>query len=807
MTAARSPARRAARIPVLLGFAFWLASAAARAVSPAAPGPEWITALGASEHGPGVYQFRKRLVIAAAPADARIHVSADNQFILFVNGEQVGAGPAYSDRAHWRYETCDLGPYLRPGANELAAWVWNFGDQAALAQISVMTGFLLWSDSAELAAADTDRSWSSRVDTSRSINPAGFTFKAYHAVGPGEILDAARLPPKSPAPQAGNAGQPAVPTQARLHLGAPAAAAADFAWHLVPDPLPAMEYRPVPAGSVVRTSIPAARDFPRKPATIPPFSRAAILLDRRTLTTAYPELTVSGGRGARITLRYAEALYGPDGRKGNRDDIGGKSMDPGMLHDEFLPDGSGKCVFSPLWWRTWRYLELDVETKSEPVTLDGLRAYFTAYPFEERAAFRSSDPELTRIWDVGWRTVRVNAHETYSDCPYWEQLQYAGDTRIEALVSYVMSGDDRLARQALQALAESRTPDGLTQSRYPSHAYQVIPPFSLLWIGMEHDFWLYRDDPGLLRRWLPVTRSVLAWFARRQRPDGLLGRLPEDSVFSWEFVDWSYPNAGVPPQDPDGGSVALTIQSGGARRDAADLARALGEPGRAKRDRENAARTAANVYRLAWDGGRGLLADTPARQSFSEDANILGVALDVIPAARQREVMERLLAPELTGTSVAAPSAGITPASYYFRFYLALALDHAGLAGAYLKLLGPWRGMLRLGLCTLAETPEPTRSDAHGWSAHPNYDLLTLVAGIQPAAAGFARVKIAPHLGGLRFLKASMPHPKGAISVDYVRTRGGLDATVVLPPGLGGVFVWKGVRRPLRPGRQQFRLK
>ncbi|WP_372490084.1 hypothetical protein [Chitinophaga sedimenti] len=31
---------------------------------------------------------------------------------------------------------------------------------------------------------------------------------------------------------------------------------------------------------------------------------------------------------------------------------------------------------------------------------------------------------------MGWRTSRLCAYETYMDCPYYEQLQYIGDTRI-----------------------------------------------------------------------------------------------------------------------------------------------------------------------------------------------------------------------------------------------------------------------------------------------------------------------------------------------------------------------------------------
>ena len=49
------------------------------------------------------------------------------------------------------------------------------------------------------------------------------------------------------------------------------------------------------------------------------------------------------------------------------------------------------------------------------------------------------------------------------------------DTRIQALISFVVAGDDRLARQAIQAFNDSRTPDGITKSRYPTSITQIIP--------------------------------------------------------------------------------------------------------------------------------------------------------------------------------------------------------------------------------------------------------------------------------------------------------------------------------------------
>ena len=89
-------------------------------------------------------------------------------------------------------------------------------------------------------------------------------------------------------------------------------------------------------------------------------SHVHLMLDRKTLTTAYPLLTVSGGKGAQIKLAYAEALYDKDDHKGDRDAVEGRIAHG--ITDSFLPDGGAHRTFEPLWWRTWRYLDLDIRT-------------------------------------------------------------------------------------------------------------------------------------------------------------------------------------------------------------------------------------------------------------------------------------------------------------------------------------------------------------------------------------------------------------------------------------------------------------
>jgi hypothetical protein len=705
---------------------------------------QWITAPDAPQRDEVVLHFRKVIDISGPPQHFYVDVSADNQFIFYVNQQRVGSGPSRSDLGHWKYETFDLAPFLRAGKNVLAATVWNFGTRAALAQMSDRTGFLVHGQINDERVADTDASWS--VEVERGIRSVPPQVGGYYAAEPGTRIDGATFDWSwnvdanltsswSKAVELGRGslrGETDPPNN----------------WQLIHDYLPAMEMRLVPAGKVVRAEgIPMPSDFPEHGFTVPAQSKVSVLIDNAVLTAGYLVLTASGGSGSKIRLTYAEALLDDDDQKGNRNEVAGRHIEGPT--DEFIVGGPTSREFMPLVWRTWRYLQIDVEAAEQPVQVETLKTWFSAYPFVERGNFSSDDESLRSIWDIGWRTARLDAHDTYMDTPYWERLQYIGDTRIQALISYLVAGDDRLARQAIEAFDNSRVPDGLTTSRYPSSLVQMIPTFSLLWVGMVHDFWLYRGDAAFVRAQLPGTRAVLGWYLEHQRADGLIGKVPW-----WPFVDWGKDfEFGMPPQDGDGGSSVITLQFVEALRNAAEFEAAVGDKRIAATYRDAANRAASAVRKLCWSEQYGLITDTPSHQHYSQHANILAVLLDVVPKEQQKEILEKILSTTDPGFNARAAVPSMTAATYYFRFYLARALLHAGMGDRYLELLGPWHQMLSLGLTTWAESPEPTRSDCHAWSAHPNFDLLTIVAGIRPRSAGFEGVVIEPHLGRLQHVE------------------------------------------------------
>jgi hypothetical protein len=550
--------------------------------------------------------------------------------------------------------------------------------------------------------------------------------------------------------------------------------------------------------------VPAGFPKEKTKVTIPANTKATILLDQGFLTNAYPTIQFSGGKHAGISMGYTEGLYigkkedlkgfrVPLLPKGNRDEIEGKIF-IGRA-DSLVSDGSANQEYTPLSWRTYRYIQLIIETKTEALSIDDLYGTFTGYPFVQNAKLISQNPEMQKMMDIGWRTARLCAFETYMDCPYYEQLQYIGDARIQALVSLYNAGDDRLVRNALTLMDHSRIAEGITLSRYPTDLHQQIPTFSLWWIAMLHDYYMYRPDSQFIKDKLPGTRQVISFFERYQQADGSLKNVPY-----WVFTDWSQGKGwdfGMAPVGKNGESAVLDMQLLWIYQQAAELETALGIKELGSQYRSRAEKLKTTIQSKYWDSDKSLFANTPEKDNYSQHANALAILSGVVTPEKAKPLAIKMLA----DTSLA-------PASIYFKFYLHQALTKAGLGNDYMKWLDKWRENMNLGLTTWAETSDArtSRSDCHAWGSSPNVEFFRTVLGIESDAPGFAKIKIDPHLGAIENIGGQMPHPNGKIGVSYILQQGALTAEINLPEKTSGSFVWKQKTYPLKAGKNSFKL-
>ena len=742
----------------------------------------------------GVFLFRHDFTLASVPDSFVVHATADNRYRLLVNGVPVGFGPARSDLAHWHYETYNIAKQLKAGKNTLAAVVWNAGENRPAAQMMSQTGFLLQGNPGQQPVVDTQPdTW--RVFHNQAYHPlTQQDFKVLdYAVGVTDHLKGDEHPwgwetadyPIEAWAQPRDVGA-AKPYGLVYSYG-------DGEYGLTPRTIPMMEEHTERFPHIVRSQgIAVDTSFLRGEAslTVPANTTATLLLDQTYLVAGYPELLLSGGKGSTVKITYAEALYNEQNRKGNRNETAGKDIIG--YFDIFEPDGGANRLFRPLWNRTYRFVELALETGAEPLVLQDFYGIYANYPFEENASFESDDPLTQDIWEVGWRTARLCAIETYVDCPYYEQLQYVGDTRIQALISLYVSGDDRLMRNSLLQFDYSRAPEGLTMSRYPTRRSQYIPPYSLFWVAMLHDYHMHRGDTAFVRQFLPGIRSVLQWFEDRQDQNGLLTDLQW-----WNYVDVAegFPD-GVPPGAEDGHSTLITLQWVYALDYAAELFDYFQEADQAAHYRQLSERTKRAIVQTSYDTTRQLFADLPEKTSFSQHTNIMVILTNTVPGAEQAALLEKVL----TDTT-------LVQCNIYYRFYLTRAVQKLGQSDYFINHLTTWKDMLAEGLTTFAEHENYTRSDCHAWSASPNYEFLATVCGIQPAAPHFAAVRIAPALGHLRTVSGRMPHPSGEIAVQFEQQEiGALTGVVTLPEGLTGELHWHGKKMSLREGQQEISL-
>jgi hypothetical protein len=745
---------------------------------------------------PVLLRFRRQFEALTSPL--RIHVSADERFELFLDGNRIARGPDRSDVEHWAYATYDL--HLQPGSHRLEALVWSIGPSAPIAQLSWRGGFILKAEGDYDPPLTTGKAaWEvAKLDG----NEFGTSF-----IGVGAELTAHGCGPQWKEGDYVPAKVIRVPLSKDNLWGDSV-----VSWKLFPTLLPDQLDHELTTGHAVALGNGALGkdrvvtadqaqhpDLPQWQSLIdgsaqlvvPANTERFLLWDLGNYYCAYPLCEVSGGAGAKMAWSWAESLYLPNSEaKGQRDEFVGKTFRG--LTDTFLPDGAAHRKFSTLWWRAGRWCLLNIKTGNDPLTLHRLALDESRYPCENESAFDGGDSELAGVMALAIRGLQMSSHETCMDCPYYEQLQYVGDTRLELLTTYAMTRDDRLARRAIELLDFSRRNGGFINERYPSYQPQYSATYSLIWALMLNDYACWRNDPAFVKARSIGLRAMLEQFEPYVNHDGLLENLP-----GWSFMDWvpQWGN-GDAPDGAAGVSSVNNLLYVYALQKSAQVEDYVGEPLLAQRLRAMAQRTATAVHAKFWDESRGLMADNLALSEFSEHGQCLALLTDTLTGKQARLCFQHLLtAPDLKRTTI------------YFSFYLMETWQKFGRGDLILKRLDFWKDLVKQGLKTPVEEPGNTRSDCHAWGSHPLFHLHASIAGIRPASPGFRTVRIEPEPGGLLKIVSRTPHPDGFITLDLTFPDGRCRGTVELPPNISGVFAWHGQEQKLNGGVNSINLK
>ena len=719
--------------------------------------------------------FRKSFDLPEAPTTVcEICVSADTRYKLYVNGTCIVQGPCKSYPTRWYYETIDIKPHLRAGTNVIVAKVLRFFPNQ-IGSSSLMPanvpGFILWGRLGQLSVA-TDETWLCCEDKSTQLKPRS---EWNYILGPpflslDERVDFSRAQSGYHAEQFDAQGWveavSAVPPVKMMPALEP--------WKLSERPIPLMPEVRRSFDSALKCSGPIPiqhwNDFlhDEKPITIAANQSVSVDFEAFRLTTAFLQLECENGEGTEINLLYAEGYEKDLGTssapfpiprtKTDRRDWRNGQLYGNQDHVKF---GSGRTVYEPFWFRTLRFVRLNIVTKEFSITINRIQLRETYYPLDITTKLQLSH-KLQPIWDICLHTLRNCMHETYEDCPFYEQNQFAMDGRLQMLFTYQLSRDDRLARKTIQEFSASRRDDGLLETNFPVSFRAInIPHFSLSWVLMLHDHMMYFGDASLVRQYIGIADGILAFFESRVNSQGLVGAYDPEC---WAFVDWVKewhgPNGirdmAVPPVYRRTGAIAyVSLLYSWTLQHAAELCEFIHRNDTAAEYRRKA--DALNQAVIAHCSIGDFIGDGPGASEICEHTQVFAVLSGAIAGSDATQLMTRTM-----------EHPKMPRCSYAMKHYVFRGLEKTGLYAKYFNsMMKPWEKMIEDNLTTCPEDDVSFRSDCHGWSASPIYEIVACLHGIRPSAPGFTSAQVEPMREFLGTAEVRFELPNGGLCVRW----------------------------------------
>lgn len=738
-----------------------------------------------------------------------LHISADNRFEAKLDGEFFGAGPDRCDLNHWSFGSYRV--KLEKGTHTLSVHCWHYrpGVEVPAAQITFNPGFILGCSDPELApifntgvAEWLVRRYSGisfeRFLLQDSGNWRGGNITHYPVISADRFFRqnayqkaAIVLGPFKRngwgSPHAGPKLFPSdLPEQIRVFNGLKGTTVrAVFANSCGLEETVTEAHISNEAVTAWQNAFDNGLEM-----TVPANSELAVLVDLNDYYCGYSFATLDGGdQDSLVRMIWTESLYNKDNVKADRSQVLDKYFCQYATADIFNKLDGQQHDFRTFWWCSGRYLLLHFKSGAAPIQVRKIGFIESRYPLEMESSITFPDNDLNRVIPMMFRGLQMCSHETYMDCPYYEQLMYVGDTRLECLATYVTAQDHRLPKRALDLFNWSRSDwDGLVAERHPCCAPQLSTTFSMIWTYMLKDYLMFR---GLERKeFLALRDSVrnMIHILKDQytNDEGLIENLP-----GWSFVDW-VPNhdwqVGRPyPGQDDSITAIFNLFFLGAIKTAVELE----EEGTALQMhfKEVFEQTKAAILKAFYEPEKHLFSDDAAHTHYSRHAQCLALLFDALDGEEAQACFDEML----KRNDLAEPT-------IYFSHYLFETLQKFGRGGDIADRMGVWLDQVDQGATTTWERPEPTRSDCHAWGAHPLFHYYATIAGIRPASPGFKTVRIAPQMGRLPHVEGKMVHPAGFIVFDLNNQAGTVSGKITLPEGLTGEFVQNGTSIPLQSG-------
>jgi hypothetical protein len=769
--------------------------------------------------------FRRRFQLDAAPERVPARITADSRYALIVNGQEVCRGPVRSQPRRLHYDLVDLAPYLCAGDNLIAIYVKYYGTPksywmpAAPNVLLGKTGILVFE--ADLGAAGwltSDPSWKARKVDAWEIGWNRDMVSPIAGGVPVEVFDARRFPQHwqeltfddsawgaaqvIPAVHIGGFARTQPPTDPYGPLYPRSIALLDGdtctpvavtveTFTGAPDPAISHPVRRVETTlNLTRLGTARTQELPVV-CDAPPGGCTRVILDMGRIVSGLVGFEIDAPAGAVLDLSYVEApITRPVGMIGAH--LGTRYTARGADDRFEVFDSNGL-----------RYAYIVVHGASAPVTLRRFQVREQLYPWQAGASFACSDEDLNRIYAAGIRTVQLNSHDAFLDCPTREQRAWVGDSVVHQMVHLATNQDWRLAWHYL-TLGNSPRPDGILPMSVVGDIEAggglTIPDWALHWVHGVYNRYRFSGDRDAVKAFMPTIERILRWYAPFQTRAGVL-----KDVVEWNLVDWS----SVSTADT---SAVLTALWARGLREFAEMAAWLEERS-SQHWAEGLYACIKAGFDVFWDETRGSyidhIVDGAPQPEMSQLAGALAICAGLAPEARWQRIIDRITDParvvvrswtggdgEYAEQKMQKQFMGIyevdwdatnevVSAEPFMSYIVHDAVALAGLADRLPDLYPRWLEFLVDGYDTIGEC-WGWGTHVHGLSCTPTRDLIFYTLGVTPAQPGYTVARIAPRLGRLAWAKGVVPTPHGLIHVEVTGEQVTIDAPMPVIVELAG---------------------
>ncbi len=235
-------------------------------------------------------------------------------------------------------------------------------------------------------------------------------------------------------------------------------------------------------------------------------------------------------KGQEIIMNYSDHL-----------DNEGNIADQGQ-EDRYIASGEKDEIFRTKFnYHGFRYIKVS-NLASSPLK-DKITAYLIHTDFNLASSFECSDPDLNKIHDMIFYTLRCLSLGGYLvDCPQIERLGYGGDGNASTETAQTMFDMAPLYSNWLQAWADCIREDGGMPHTAPNPYPAGGGPY---WCGfiITASWKTFQNygDVSILEKYYPEMQQWLA-YVEKYSPSGLLEPWPETDYRAWYLGDWASPD-------------------------------------------------------------------------------------------------------------------------------------------------------------------------------------------------------------------------------------------------------------------------